>query len=224
MKNKQKYKRSGQKANNGGITIIGLLTVLAFRNKTVGQKLIDSKKILISMIGNGYFTNPFPSLATVAASIDALADAEKRMDGSRVATIARNARLKEMTFILQGLRSYVETVANGNPEIVASSGFEVRKAAVRVGLLDFPTGFTARNTAVAGQIKLRWNAVAKRIIYVIEYTTHPEGGAPVSRLSCTKKSVLVCDLNSDIRLYFRISTNSTEGNGGFGPWVSCRPN
>lgn len=207
----------------GGVMVL-FMVKLGYGNMTPLQKVSKSEYIVSKMTGNPNFPTPVPSLADVTIASDALKLAQNSLDGSKEKTNTRNLREKELDSIMKSLQNYVEFIANGNTEIILSSGFDVNEVKNPIGLLPFPADFTAVNTPVAGQIKLKWKAVKKRLEYTIQYSLNIEDSTQTVTVNCSKTNLLLTDLPSDARFQFRIATNSSAGNGGFSPWISCRPN
>ena len=111
--------------------------------------------ILQWMTANPSYPNPLPALGTVQTAFDtykvATADAAQ---GGKQNTAVRNARRQELTGLLRQLASYVSATANGNMEVLISSGFPVQKAIrTPVGVLPAPDAPVVVQGPVTGSLK-----------------------------------------------------------------------
>jgi hypothetical protein len=111
--------------------------------------------VLQWMTNNPSYPNPAPALGTVQTAFDtykvATADASQ---GGKQNTAVRNARREELNGLLRQLASYVSATANGNLEVLMSSGFPVQKASrTPVGPLPAPDAPTVVQGPVTGSLK-----------------------------------------------------------------------
>ncbi|MBL0309130.1 MAG: DUF4398 domain-containing protein [Bacteroidetes bacterium] len=208
-----KPKSSLRTQNSRSFILVFIVAVTRLRGKSVAQIIIFVRNVVAMMNGNPNFVDPQPTLADLTMAIDALAAAEQAMDGSRAKTIVRNARLKEVKFMLSEELTYVNLISRGNAEVGVTSGFDIRDAKSVVGLLAHPELFVAYTTTVEGQVKLKWNSVKKRSSYIIEYALNPGPDAVKGNVECTKANTILNGLTSGALFYFRIATISTGGNG-----------
>jgi hypothetical protein len=110
--------------------------------------------ILQRMTNNPHFTTPLPTLAVVQTSFDtykvAAADA---VDGGKQETAIRDARRAELVALLRQLASYVSATANGNLEVLISSGFPVQKTGrTPIGPLPAPSAPVVSQGPVTGAL------------------------------------------------------------------------
>lgn len=111
--------------------------------------------ILQWMTNNPSYPSPAPALGTVQAAFDtykvATADASQ---GGKQNTAMRNARRETLAGLLRQLASYVSATANGNLEVLMSSGFPVQKATrTPVGPLPAPDAPVVVQGPVTGSLK-----------------------------------------------------------------------
>jgi len=161
-----------------------------------------ARNIVEGMTGNPAFPNPAPTLAQVSASITALGTAETatltRVKGS-VAT--RNTARATLRTQLEQLKSYVQTVADADPEhaaaLIQGAGMAVRKTPVRP-----PRVFDATPGPVAGSVKLVAGAAARRAAYEWEFST--DGGKTwVAAPPTLQAKTIVTGLPSGVIVQFR---------------------
>lgn len=122
------------------------------------------------MTGNKAFPNPSPSLATVAASIDALVSAENQAATKvKGAVTARNVAKAALILELKQLRGYVQGIADGDAEnsatIIESARISVHKVPVRPA-----RAFDAVQGPTTGTAKLAARSASKRAAYEWEYS------------------------------------------------------
>ncbi|MBL0309062.1 MAG: fibronectin type III domain-containing protein [Bacteroidetes bacterium] len=200
------------------------ISKLALSDLSVSAKITKARRIVTMSTGNPNVPSPTPTLADITIAVDALAEAEEWMPGTKAQTIERNNREKALDTLLVRYQRYVEFTADGDPGIVLSTGIDIRDANSPVGILEIPSDFSAINTRVKKQVKLKWKPVKKRISYVVEYTIDPIGDGPFFNVECTRAAISLNGLNSDVKYYFRVATISTAGSSGFTEWMPCRPN
>jgi len=89
-----------------------------------------AKAILIhgKLTGNVNFLNPIPDLVTFFAAITSLGNAITAASNfDRSLIIARNLRADELRLFIKQLAAYVQSVSNGDADMIISSGFEIRQ-------------------------------------------------------------------------------------------------
>jgi hypothetical protein len=170
------------------------------------------QSVVTAMTDNPHFPTPVPALSDVSAAVSALQTAEtatlSRLKG---AVVVRNDRKAALVVLMGELRSYIQKVADADPEngaaIIQSSGLPVRKArSLR------PRVFTARPGAVSGSVEVVAVAAARRASYEWEYST--DGGktwiaaAPSLQAKTTIPGLPVA---SSVQLRYRAITKAGPG-------------
>ncbi len=208
----------------GGMMILYIVK-LGFTDLPIDKKISTAKKVTGKMAGNPNFPSPTVPLITVNAAIDALVQAQKAIPGGPKATSLRNTRVKELEYLMRQLQAYVENVAKGDPNIVLSSGMDVRDPKLPLGILAAPDWVNAKNAAEVGHVWLRWKTVKKRLYYHVEWSTDPNlpGEWPNSTV-VSKSKALISGLTPGERYYFRIATCSSKGFFGYSKVVTLRVN
>jgi hypothetical protein len=130
--------------------------------------------VVTRMTGNSAFPTPAPPLATVAAAIADLQNAETAAAAkTKGAVTVRNDKRAALVTLLRQLESYVQNQADSNLEngaaVIESAGISVRKLGVRK-----PRTFTAVQGATSGTITLIAASAAHRASYEWQYST--DGG------------------------------------------------
>src|SRR5438874_2913642 len=117
---------------------------------------------------NPNYTTPSPTLTVVQTAFDAYKVATANAtQGGVENTAIRNARRAELVALLHQLASYVSATANGNLEILISSGFPIQKTGrTPVGPLPAPQAPFVHQGPVTGAAK----AVTKPLYGAFSYT------------------------------------------------------
>jgi hypothetical protein len=145
------------------------LAVLALP-KRINLLITYADNVVTRLTGNAYFPSPSPALAAVSAAITDLQTAETAtLARTKGAAATRNAKRAALVSLLQQLRTYVQTVVDGNeenaPAMIQSSGMAVKKTAVRK-----PRVFAALAGATSGTVKLVAPSAGRRVSYAWQYS------------------------------------------------------
>ncbi len=133
-----------------------------------------AQSIVTAMTGNPSFPSPVPALALVTTATGALQDAESAtLARTKGAVEARDDKRAALVALLQQLRGYVQTVADGDIEtaatVIRSAGMAVKKVATAKART-----FSAEQGAVSGSAKLVAPSAGPRASYEWQYST--DGG------------------------------------------------
>jgi hypothetical protein len=133
--------------------------------KTAPELLVLARTIVEAMRGNSWFPAPVPSLATVQAAIDRLAEAEVAALSMTVGLKqARNSARAALVALLHRLKAYVQGVADENPDLAASI---IEGAALSVAARGdkAKAPFAILQGGVSGSVRLVAKAVTKVASY-----------------------------------------------------------
>lgn len=166
-----------------------------------------SEHILQNMTGNPNFATPTPTLADVQTAITKYSDAlGKVVDGTKQDTALKNQTRKELEILLHDLGLYVQLNGKGDEAILVSSGFDLSKPPVPIGILPKPDGFTADVNQAKGCIDLWLNSINGAKSYLYEYTETPVTATSVWHVvSDTATSVTIKGLESGKEYAFRVT-------------------
>lgn len=139
--------------------------------KKVPDLIAFGRRVVQAMEGNPHFPSPNPTLAVLTTAIDDLSSAQTAaLARTHGAVTARDAKRTTVVALLQQVRAYVQSVADGSSEdgatIIESAGLKVRKAQVRTA-----SSFAAKAANVTGSVKLTAPSAARRAGYEWEYST-----------------------------------------------------
>ncbi|MCZ4409163.1 fibronectin type III domain-containing protein [Cryomorphaceae bacterium 1068] len=167
-----------------------------------------SKDVERNMDGNANFPSPVPTIAELTAKRIEFVDAASAAKfGDRRAIFQRNTLGEELKEMLRQLGAYVAFVAQGDGNVILSSGFEVRREAEPTPPITEPTDLNAERSGQSGQVILDWAAVRYALNYQVEMTTtDPADPAAVwSPAGLTSKSKMTVDnLNPGTYYWFRV--------------------
>ena len=138
--------------------------------KRINVLITYADNVVARMTGNAYFPSPSPALAKVSAAITDLQSSETAtLARTKGAAATRNARRAALVSLLQQLRSYVQSIVDGNeenaPAMIQSAGMAVKKAATRK-----PRVFAALAGANSGTVKLVAPSAGNRVSYAWQYS------------------------------------------------------
>jgi hypothetical protein len=135
--------------------------------------------IIASLTGNANFPEPWPaSLATLAqlqADLTALQDtlnAIATRDHSRI--VDRDAARQKLVDELIALAHYLQSVAKGDPTMLATTGFPARKVSPRAlspASLAAPDRIKLSHGPLSGQLIVQASRVLKAASYDVQITT-----------------------------------------------------
>jgi hypothetical protein len=168
-----------------------------------------AQAIVKGMTGNAYFPAPSPTLAVLTAAIADMQTAETAaLARTKGAVQSRNEKRATLVSLLQQARSYVQGIADQNPEnggsIITSAGLAVKKAPNRA-----PRVFEVKAGTVSGQVKLIAPSAGHRSSYEWDYST--DGGKTWVALPPTiqaKTSLLGLTPGTSVQFRYRAVTKT----------------
>jgi len=180
----------------------------------IPEKMGRVADIISSMTGNPDFPTPSPDLALVQTALDELAAAyQKGLDKSLTAKADQRAKNLALNELIRPLRDYVNGVAQGDENIVLSSGFEASKVPSPVGPMPQVLILSAKGGDGDGTVRLRWKSVYGAKNYVVEMGINDSNYAPIAYPSAA--NVVVEDLTIGGFYWFRVAANGAAGLGPF---------
>ncbi len=115
------------------------------------------------------YATPEPPLAEIDTAVGALAAAESEaIKGGTDRTVARNARLAELTDLMNRLVDYVQLTSGGDPEKIAKAGMDTRRPPSPWPLPAQVQNLQARPGTNPGTVVLTWDATQYKRTYVLE--------------------------------------------------------
>lgn len=181
--------------------------------------LISAKAIVIAMTGNAAFPIPQPALAAISAAIADLETAQAAVQARvRGAVATRDQKRATLVKLLEQLRGYVQTVADGDPEhaaaLVQSAAMAVKKVTLRARRV-----FAVHQGAASGTVVLETASAGRRASY--EWQLSSDGGKTWQVLPVTlKSSTTATGLVAGTAYVFRTRTVTTAGEGDWSQPIS----
>jgi hypothetical protein len=119
--------------------------------------IIWLRNVITMMTGNVSFPTPSPSLTVVTAAVNDLeVKTQEALNGGRMEMAARRAAEATALSLARQLGNYVESQANGDLEVLLSSGFEAIKAPSPSVVPTTPGKPTLNYTGVTGELLFRF--------------------------------------------------------------------
>lgn len=143
---------------------------LGWSELTIPEKMVKASSVVATMSSNSaVYVTPDPPLADIDAAVSALGAAQaEAIKGGTDRTITRNARLNELTDLMNTLVSYVELISDGDPEKIAQAGMDVRKQWAPKPEPEQVQNLNAQPGGNPGTILLTWDASRYKKSYVVE--------------------------------------------------------
>jgi hypothetical protein len=185
------------------------LAILGLPEYEVPRFITHARSILLATSQSSWFPAPVPSLATLEAAIDALEQAEVATHTMVGVVPARDRKRLVAKQLFEQLRTYVQTIADANPEhavaIIESAGMTVkgkggRKASVA----------SARPGEVSGEVIATAPRLRDRDSY--EWQMSTDGMKTWGNLPSTKTAkTTVSGLTPGTTVYFRYRIVTNDG-------------
>ncbi len=137
-----------------------------FTNYTEGNLSLLSATVLLAMNNNPYFLTPVPALPVLQASTDdfnASVAAAAGRDRTRIAE--KNASKSLLQAMLSQTAQYVNTISQGDPVKINSSGFPQVKVRVPI-ILGEPQNISAKPSINSGSLVSKVKAVKGASAYI----------------------------------------------------------
>lgn len=187
---------------------------------TIPEKIIKATSVKNTMGENAdVYATPDPPLADIGDKVGQLATAEaEATKGGTDRTVIRNARLAELTAMMNTLVDYVQLTSGGDPEKIIKSGMEVQAPPAK-----WPVPFKVPNLEAnpggnSGTVKLTWDAAKYMRTYVVEIWVEgdmPDTGSWQVQVIQGKREYTVGGLTSGKNYRFRVAAQNSTGMGAY---------
>ena len=138
-------------------------------SRPLGVKVPEERDIHSKMSTNPIFADPPVAYADFQL---ALKEQDTAIDNAEFGDIERTAAKRtaeqKVDDMVRKLKSYVTVVANGNTDIILSSGFRHTKPRQRAGEMPKVSGLRGMNSEKSGEMKLSWKAVDNAGFYQVQ--------------------------------------------------------
>jgi hypothetical protein len=168
---------------------------------------IKANHIIDKMDGNPHFADVQPLLAVLRqATTTYIAALAKTQSGSKEDTALKIQAREALIVLLKQIAARVQTISEGDRNIILSSGYDVNKKWSKVGPLSKPTNFRLQQGSNKGSIYLVCDPIAGAGIYEVEYTEGiPTPNSIWMKQSSTKRKITIDGLTSGKQYTFRMA-------------------
>jgi hypothetical protein len=119
----------------------------------------------------------------------------KMQEGNKQVTVEKNTVRVELETLMGTTASKVQEISGGDELLILNAGFDVKRKAAPVGVLEMPANVTAKAGATRGSLEINWNVVPNAYIYELQYTEAPSTDSSVwQHVSNTKHKVVIENL------------------------------
>lgn len=183
-------------------------------------------RTLSFITGNTHFPTPAPELTAYGAAVNDFREkheiASRR--GSALEIAAKNNARDLLLELMKQMAFYVNTVANGDQQILASSGFELMPVPKAVGYPGIVGGLQVTDGRVSGETRFSFNVMRNAWEYEYQIATSldaaglPEWGE-LMRTTTSRLNYLPI-VDPGIKVYVRVRARNGKGIGDWCEAVS----
>ena len=200
---------------------------IGMSGQSVATIILKASAILESMTGNASFPTPNPDLAVYDAAIQELIALQTQIQsagGGSDLTALRNTALDSVMGLTRQLAAYVDNVADGNGDVILSSGFELRSLPSPVGFLSPPelkVAFGEGREVQTGTLRAYHGGVKGRTGYIYRIRKVGDNGSSDNWITAenSARSYTFEGLTSAVKYELQMAVRSAAGLGGFGASV-----
>lgn len=187
---------------------------------TIPQKIIKATSIVDTMGKNAdVYATPDPSLSAISDKAGELSKAEaEAIKGGTDRTVIRNARLDELTALMNTLVDYVQLTSGGDPEKIVKSGMEVKNDPSSWPVPFKTPGLEAIPGANSGTVQLSWEKAKYAKTYVVEVWVEgpePDTGSWQVLVIQNKREYTSVGLTTGKNYRFRVAAQNSAGMGPY---------
>jgi hypothetical protein len=163
--------------------------------------------IIDKMYGKPHFADLQPLLITLReATTTYIAALAKTQSGSKEATAHKIQAREALIVLLKQIAARVQSISDGDRNIILSTGYDVNKKWSKVGPLSKPTNFKLKQGSNKGSIDLVCDPIAGASIYEVEYTEGiPTPNSRWMKQSSTRRKIAIDGLTSGKQYTFRMA-------------------
>ncbi len=142
---------------------------LSFKRLTQAESAAFTFDVINRMTTDAQFVSLAPQVEELKKRFDAYQlAASNAIYGGKLATMEKDAKLKELFYQLTLVARMVDVLANENETVIIAAGFDVRKKPTSITDVSVPSNVKATNENRTGVVKLTWDAVEGAHMYAIE--------------------------------------------------------
>ncbi|MDP4209680.1 MAG: fibronectin type III domain-containing protein [Bacteroidota bacterium] len=173
--------------------------------------LLRADNVINQMSENPNFPNPVPSIESIRTLRDEFNDCLLAcMDGGKRTFSIKDQKREELRNALRHLAMYVMAVSDNDVNILASSGFELRREKSPIGLLDKPQNFTIQPGPFPGSVKVSLDVLHGANVYVYQYAPTPIVPESIWTTELGTSSITINGLTLGKEYSFRVAGKGTS--------------
>ena len=172
-----------------------------------------AESVVLAMTDNANFPKPNPTIASLQAAITAFSEAMvAAVDGGRIRIAERRQARKVLEGLLIQLSAYVMMTANGDVNMLISSGLDVYKEPEASAPIEVPQAPELSSGANTGEVLVKVPVVKGAKSYFFEYTADPLSDSSVwQQVVDTRSKVLITGLTAGKKYWFRVMAIGLRG-------------
>ncbi|MGB0367796.1 MAG: fibronectin type III domain-containing protein [Flavobacteriales bacterium] len=198
--------------------------------RPLATKIPEEWDIFNKMAGNAAFASPPIPYEGYEAALKEQDDAIRNAEfGGIERTNIKRSKEQAVDEIVRRYRSYVTTVADGDTDLILSSGFRHTKPRSSAGAMTQVLAVRHINTGISGELKLRWKPLANVGFYEVEVRVLDDKIDPKSpsletdlasddkwqAYSARPASIVISGLTPLVYYAVRVRANGAKGFGPF---------
>jgi hypothetical protein len=181
---------------------------LGIAKLNVADLILSCSSIESLMAGNAHFPNPTPALAQISTKRTEVETwTSISSGGGKAAITRRNTAADELKNMLRKLSLYVSLPADGDENIILSSGFDIRKKPSPIATILRPAAVNAQRSDHEGKVKITWSPVKNAVNCQVEMATTDPNDEQTRWTTAgvtSKSKILVSDLKPGTYYWFRV--------------------
>ena len=167
--------------------------------------------VLASMTGNASFPDPVPPLTELASAVEAFGlSLSGAKAGTHALVAAKNEKRAKLEGIFVQLGMYVMYVANGNTEMLVSSGYSLSKQREPVYITN-PGNVTLKNGVTSGNLESTVATVKGSKLYLHQITdAAPSADTVWDTRTCTRSRYTFKELVPGKKYWVRVAATAAS--------------
>ena len=172
-----------------------------------------AENVVLNMTDNANFPKPNPTIASLQEAITAFSEAmAAAIDGGRIRIAERKQARKVLEGLMIQLSSYVMMTANGDVNILISSGLDMFKEPETSAPLETPQAPELSSGANTGEVLVKVAVVKGARSYFFEYTADPLSDSSAwQQVVDTRSKLLITGLPAGKKYWFRVTAIGLRG-------------
>jgi hypothetical protein len=205
--------------------------IISFEHLSESDFLVKAETIITSMTGNSHYPEPWPPQAPSLAELTLALDTYKKDYHASInrdtAKIAQRINSRQnLTELLKRLVSYLEFIAQGDTQILTTTGYDLRKDSVHSSgneILSAPSDFRVSHGIKKGTLNIHIASLPDAGSYEVQITLgdpNVEANWQHATSSLTSSQILLEGLVPAQTYWIRIRGIGRNGSGAWAEPIS----